>query len=104
MLNGTAATPLRGFAAVDSFSPHALALTEVFSTGNNGSATSVVGTGSGLIYGSFTTLQLGFALMIPFALEALIDLTLTLTLTLALNPSPYPRPTPNPSPTPNPKP
>ena len=84
MLNGTAATPLRGFAAVDSFSPHALALTEVFSTGNNGSATSVVGTGSGLIYGSFTTLQLGFALMIPFALEVLIDLTLTLTLTLAL--------------------
>ena len=73
MLNGTAATPLRGFAAVDSFSPHALALTEVFSTGNNGSATSVVGTGSGLIYGSFTTLQLGFALMIPFALEVLIE-------------------------------
>ena len=73
MLNGTAATPLRGFAAVDSFSPHALALTEVFSTGNNDSATSVVGTGSGLIYGSFTTLQLGFALMIPFALEVLIE-------------------------------
>ena len=72
MLNGTAA-PLRGFAAVDSYSPHSLALMEVFSTGTNGSATSVVGTGSGLVYGSFITLQLGFALMIPFAVEVLIE-------------------------------
>ena len=72
MLNGTAA-PLRGFAAGDSYSPHSLALMEVFSTGTNGSATSVVGTGSGLVYGSFITLQLGFALMIPFAVEVLIE-------------------------------
>ena len=83
MLNGTAA-PLRGFAAVDSYSPHSLALMEVFSTGTNGSATSVVGTGSGLVYGSFITLQLGFALMIPFAVEVPIDLTLALALALAL--------------------
>ena len=46
---------------------------QVFSTGTNGTDTSVVGTDSGLVYGSFITLQLGFVLMIPFALEVLIE-------------------------------
>ena len=62
-----------GFATVSPYSPHEFALSEVGKYDTNGSSTNVVGEGNGLIYGSFVTVQLGFTLMIPFAMEVLIE-------------------------------
>lgn len=74
-LGGHALRPLGRLLQQDgttTFSPHSLSLLEA-GTSVNGTEASVVGEGQGLIYGSFVTVQLGFVLMIPFAMEVFIE-------------------------------
>ena len=68
-----------GFTPVSQIQPHELATAEKSSMGlaNGTDGNEVVGSDKGMIYGSFTILQLGFALMIPYGMEVWVETSLS---------------------------